>query len=83
MSIPPNQSMKTKSKIKRRYVTGITLDPEVQVYLDDLAMRMRSSRSWVLNTIVYEYARMIEMKNLQPLAGVLPQRKTQQAVIKL
>jgi predicted transcriptional regulator len=70
-------------KIKPRYVTGITLDSEIQVYLDDLAARMRSSRSWVLNTIVYEYARMIEKKNLQPLAGVLPPPASKETVIRL
>ena len=30
---------------------------------------MRMNRSWVLNTIVTEYARYIEKKNLQPLAS--------------
>jgi len=43
------------------------LEPAVIEYLDDLAMRMRTNRSWVLNVIIYEYARFIEKKNLTPL----------------
>jgi len=50
-----------------RFYTGITLDTEVLKYLDDLADRMHMSRSWVLNTIVHEYAHFIERKNLVPL----------------
>jgi len=30
---------------------------------------MRMSRSWVLNTIVHEYAQFIEHKNIAPLAS--------------
>ena len=52
-----------------RYCTGVSLEPEVTRYLDDLAYRMRMNRSWVLNTIVHEYARFIEQKNLTPLAS--------------
>jgi hypothetical protein len=36
-------------------------------YLDDLARRMGMSRSWVINTIVCEYAKVIEDKNIRPL----------------
>lgn len=52
---------------KNRYYSGVSFEPEVSEYLDDLAGRMRMSRSWVLNTIVHEYARFIESKNLAPL----------------
>ena len=55
------------SKKNSRFYTGVSLEPEVSAYLDDLAQRMRMSRSWVLNTIVHEYARYIERKNLAPL----------------
>jgi hypothetical protein len=68
---------------KRRHVTGITLDPSVHAYLDDLAKRMRSSRSWVLNTIVYEYAMLIEKKNLLPLSGSFQAPPSNEPVIKL
>lgn len=54
------------TKINRQY-TGISLEPEIMQYLDELALRMGASRSWVLNTIVYEYAKMIERKDLKPL----------------
>ena len=52
---------------KNRHYAGVSFEPEVSQYLDDLAVRMRMSRSWVLNTIVHEYARYIERKNLTPL----------------
>ena len=54
---------------KTRIYTGVSLEPEVSAYLDDLAQRMRMSRSWVLNTIVHEYAQFIEHKNIAPLAS--------------
>lgn len=59
----------SQQKSKSRYYTGVSLEPEVSFYLDDLATRMRMSRSWVLNTIVHEYAKYMEMKNLTPLAS--------------
>jgi predicted transcriptional regulator len=52
---------------KSRHYAGVSFEPEVSAYLDDLAGRMRMSRSWVLNTIVHEYAQFIERKNLTPL----------------
>ena len=61
-------STTTKTK-KNRYYTGVSLEPEVSAYLDDLAQRMRMSRSWVFNTIVHEYAGFIENKNITPLAS--------------
>jgi predicted transcriptional regulator len=53
----------------KKYFTGVSLDPDVQQYLDDLARRMGMSRSWVLNTIVYEYAKLMENKHLAPLSS--------------
>lgn len=59
----------------RRY-TGVSLEPEIMNYLDDLSQRMGLNRSWVLNTIVYEYAKMIEMRDLKPL-------QSKEAIIRL
>jgi len=73
---------KNKTKISRRFITGITLDSAVQAYLDDLAVRMRSSRSWVLNTIVYEYAKLIEDRNIVPLSAALAAPASKEAIIK-
>lgn len=56
--------MPTKSK---RFYTGVSLEPEVSEYLNDLARRMGMNRSWVLNTIIHEYASYIESKKLTPL----------------
>jgi len=61
---------------KNRFYTGVSLEPEVSQYLNDLARRMRMNRSWVLNTIVHEYARYIEQKNLTPL-------ESREAIIRL
>jgi metal-responsive CopG/Arc/MetJ family transcriptional regulator len=61
---------------KTRFYTGVSLEPQVTDYLNDLAKRMGMSRSWVLNTIVYEYAQYIEHKNLKPL-------ESREAIIRL
>ena len=68
-------------------MSGVSLEKEVMVYLDDLAIRMGMSRSWVLNTIVQEYANIVEKKKITPLlsrfnAGpVLPVERSKPAVI--
>jgi len=54
-----SQSKLSTRRNDRRY-TGVSLEPEIMNYLDDLSRRMGVDRSWVLNTIVYEYAKMIE-----------------------
>jgi predicted transcriptional regulator len=64
------------SKTQNRFYTGVSLEPEVSRYLDDLAGRMGMSRSWVLNTLVYEYAKFMEHRNLKPL-------KSREAIIRL
>ncbi|MGA2231648.1 MAG: hypothetical protein ABSH22_12170 [Tepidisphaeraceae bacterium] len=55
------------SEKSNRFYTGVSLEPQVVEYLNDLSLRMGMSRSWVLNTIVYEYARFIEKKDITPL----------------
>jgi hypothetical protein len=54
-----------------RFYTGVSFEPEVSEYLNDLARRMGMNRSWVLNTIVYEYAKIVEMKKITPLISRL------------
>lgn len=63
--------MQTSATSRRtnRFYTGVSLEPAVSNYLDDLAQRMGMNRSWVLNTIVQEYAAYIEKKHLAPLAS--------------
>jgi len=63
----------------KNYYAGIGFEPEVIAYLDDLAARMRMNRSWVLNTIVHEYAKLIEQKNLIPLSS----RASREEIIRL
>jgi predicted DNA-binding protein len=53
-----------------RYYTGVSLEPEVADYLNDLSQRMGMNRSWVLNTIVYEYAKLMENKHLMPVRSI-------------
>ncbi len=71
--MPQVSKSQTKSE---RFYTGVTLDPEVLAYLNDLTGRMGMSRSWVLNTIVQEYAAFMEKKQLKPL-------QSREAVIRL
>ena len=52
-----------------RFYTGVSLEPEVSDYLNDLSRRMGMNRSRVLNTIVHEYAKLVEAKNLRPLSS--------------
>jgi metal-responsive CopG/Arc/MetJ family transcriptional regulator len=52
------------------FYTGVSLEKPVVEYLDDLSNRMGMSRSWVLNTIVYEYAKLIENKKLMPQRSI-------------
>jgi hypothetical protein len=53
-----------------RFYTGVSFEPEVADYLNDLSKRMGMNRSWVLNTIVYEYAKLIENKKLMPSRSI-------------
>lgn len=54
---------------RNRCYTGVSLEPEVIDYLNDLAGRMGMSRSWALNTIVHEYAKIVEARQLKPLSS--------------
>ncbi len=69
-------------KKKHRFYTGVSFEPEVSAYLDELAVRMGMSRSWVLNTIVYEYAKIVEKQNLMPLAGRLEAQGSKEIIIR-
>lgn len=72
MSTQPLEKQNNSSSIVKRpnrFYTGVSLEPEVSDYLNDLAKRMGMSRSWVLNTIVHEYAKLIESKDLRPLSS--------------
>lgn len=69
--------MTTKSA--RKYLTGITIEPEVREYVDALATHMRMSRSWVINALIREHSLLIQRGNQRPFQN-LP---TRQAVIHL
>jgi hypothetical protein len=55
---------------RNRFYTGVSLEPEVVDYLNNLSQRMGMNRSWVLNAIVYEYAKLIENKKLMPSRSI-------------
>ena len=63
-----NSIMYVKGEGKRCY-TSFSLEPTVAAYIADLSERMGMNKSWVVNTIVYEYAKVIEDKNLKPLSS--------------
>jgi hypothetical protein len=56
---------------KTHILAGVSFEPQVLDYLNDLSKRMGMNRSWVLNTIVYEYAKLIENKRLMPERSVM------------
>jgi len=66
----------------KRIIAGVSLEPSVMMYLDELAARMGMSRSWVLNTIVYEYAKIVEKTSLVPLAARLEVQGSKPVIIK-
>jgi hypothetical protein len=65
----------------RRTIVGVSFEKQVIDYLDDLAGRMGMSRSWVLNTIVYEYAKLIEKTDITPLVSRLQPERSKEVVI--
>lgn len=54
------------SNRKQNYKTGVSLEPEVVSYLDQLSAQTGLNRSWLLNTIVAQYAQLTQK------AGVVP-----------
>jgi hypothetical protein len=55
-----------KTKSTRAYA-GISFRPEVLAYLDAVAQKSGMNRSWLVNTIVLEHARLAEAGKLPPL----------------
>jgi metal-responsive CopG/Arc/MetJ family transcriptional regulator len=52
---------------RRKFTTGVSLEPEVVQCLDELVIQTGLNRSWVLNTIVREYLRLARQGNDTPL----------------
>ena len=52
---------------RRKFTTGVSLEPEVVQSLDALVLQTGLNRSWVLNTIVREYLRLARQGNAAPL----------------
>jgi len=77
----PISFMSSRDNIKR-VIAGVSLETAVMPYLDELAARMGMSRSWVLNTIVYEYAKILDSKNLVPLAARVEVQGSKPVIIK-
>lgn len=53
--------------LRKRHKTGVSLEPEIVQSLDQLAAAAGLNRSWVLNTIVREYLRLMRERRVAPL----------------
>ena len=61
---------------RKNHITGVSLEPEVLQSLNQLAVQTGLNRSWVLNTIVRDYLRLMgERGHTPPLS--------REAIIKL
>jgi hypothetical protein len=54
------------SSPRKNFITGVSLEPEVVRSLDQLAVQTGLSRSWVLNTIVRDYLRLMGERDATP-----------------
>ena len=52
---------------RRKFTTGVSLEPEVIHSLDALVVQTGLNRSWVLNTIVREYLRLAREGSVTPM----------------
>ena len=52
---------------RKKFITGVSLEPEVVRSLDALVVQTGLNRSWVLNTIVREYLRISLEGGVAPL----------------
>jgi hypothetical protein len=59
-------SSTSSTRRNKNYKTGVSLEPEVVNYLDELAARTGLNRSWLLNTIVAEHAKLARDRGLVP-----------------
>lgn len=57
------------SFMRRKFTTGVSLEPDVVQYLDDLTRQTSLNRSWLLNAIVREYVRLAPSRPLVPLSS--------------
>jgi hypothetical protein len=55
---------------RNKRIAGVALETVVVDYLDDLAKKMKMNRSFVINSIVHEYARFVEGKPLNSVGGI-------------
>ncbi len=54
------------SSQRRKFSTGVSLEPDVVDYLERLTAQANLNRSWVLNAIVREYARLAQSRGITP-----------------
>ncbi|GIW76724.1 MAG: hypothetical protein KatS3mg104_1787 [Phycisphaerae bacterium] len=59
-----------------RIFTGVSFQPDTLRYLDALAEKLSTSRSWVLNQIVLEHAALARQNVLRPLETLAQQPQT-------
>lgn len=59
--------MSTSRSVTGKHRAGVSLDPEVLHSLDELVAQTGLNRSWILNTIVREYFRLVQQGTARPL----------------
>ena len=58
-----NRKVMSSISPRKKFTTGVSLEPEVVQSLDALVVQTGLNRSWVLNTIVREYLRLAQEGN--------------------
>lgn len=48
----------SSTSLRKKFTTGVSIEPDVLQYLDQLTTQTNLNRSWVLNAIVREYIRL-------------------------
>jgi hypothetical protein len=56
----------SSSSQRRKFSTGVSLEPDVVDYLERLTIQANLNRSWILNAIVREYARLAQSHGIAP-----------------
>lgn len=62
------RSRRDRDHVETRVFTGVSFQPETLRYLDALAAKLSTSRSWVLNQIVLEHAQLAHASVLRPMS---------------
>lgn len=56
----------------KKQITGVSFDPDVVAYLDELRQNTDRSRSWLINAIVRDYAQQMKERREARTTELLP-----------